>query len=59
MGIEQFGPDFNKSFDRIERTGNFFFKFLPVIWAVCAILGLGLMGFGVWAVYRLVTHFAP
>ncbi len=35
------------------------FKFFWVMWCVCALVGLGLVGVAVWAVIRLVTHFAP
>lgn len=35
---------------------DFLFRNFGKIWIGMAVLGLGLMGFGVWAVYKIVMH---
>lgn len=51
--------EFDKRFNQIQNRVDFTFKAFPYIFAVMGVLSLGLVGFGVWVAYRLVTHFAP
>lgn len=51
--------DLNKRFQDFHKKQETFQKRFEVFWWFCVALGLGLTGFSVWVIIRLVNHFAP